>query len=179
MTGNVSLQRQDEVSVVERARAGSREAFASLVRAYQARVYSTAWSVLRNSADAEDAAQEAFLRAYRAMGSLRSPFGPWLLRIAVNVALNAAKSRSRRQGRLRLVRPERAGGKDDALSEEIDRAMERLRPRQRLALELFHRDGLSFDQIAEVMGTSVAQVKNFTHRGRKELKKILGDRLRD
>ena len=171
----------DEKALIGRARSGSAEAFGELVRAHQDRVFGLAWSVLRNGADTEDAAQEAFLRAFRNLDKLRegAPFGPWIGRIAVNLALNAAKSRRRRQIRLSLLEslmPSRTPV--DPETPDFDAAMSALKPRQRLALELFHRDGLAYEEIAQLMETSVMQVKNHVHRGRKRLKKLLESEMR-
>ena len=170
------IETQDEKALVERARSGSAAAFGELVRAHQNRVFGLAWSVLRNTADAEDAAQEAFLRAFRNLDKLNEdlPFGPWIGRIAVNLALNAAKSRCRREVRLGiLARLTAKSQASDPETPDFESAIKRLKPRQRLALEFFHRDGLAYDEIAKLMGTSIMQVKNHVHRGRKKLRKLL------
>jgi len=178
MYGTVKLPETDELETVRRARNGSTEAFARLVRTYEQRVFELAWSVLRNTADAEDAAQEAFLRAFNGIRDFRADarFKPWISRIAVNVALNLAKAKQRR---LKLVRaaPRRERPRRDAFSEELEAALGKLKARERLALELFHRDRATYDEIAHVLDTNVTQVKNFLHRGRKKLKKILGESL--
>ena len=174
MHGTLKLPETDELEMVRRARQGSTEAFAWLVRSCEQRVFEVAWSVLRNEADAEDAAQEAFLRAFKAIGDFRddAPFRPWISRIALNVALNTAKAKRRR---LKLIRaaPEPTHTGQNAFSEELDAALAKLKPRERLSLELFHRDRVTYAEIAEVLDANVAQVKNFLHRGREKLKSIL------
>jgi RNA polymerase sigma-70 factor (ECF subfamily) len=87
----------DDDVTVERAKRGDREAFAVLVRKYQRRVYSTAFHITGNHGDADDVAQDAFIRAFRALPRFdgRSDFFTWLYRIVVNVALNALRSRKR------------------------------------------------------------------------------------
>src|SRR5215831_4970673 len=87
----------DDDSDLDRARAGDREAFGRLVRRHQQRVYSTALHILGNHGDADDVAQETFVRAYRGLGSFdgRADFFTWLYRIAVNTALNALRSGKR------------------------------------------------------------------------------------
>ena len=94
----------DDAALVARARTDDQQAFAALVQRHQATVYRVCYRVLGNREDAEDAAQEAFLRAYRKLDTFRgeSAFGTWLLRLAVNVALN---EHQRRRGLLRWGRP--------------------------------------------------------------------------
>lgn len=80
---------------VQAAVAGDTQAFSSLVEAYQRPAVSKAYRLLGNSEDAAEVVQEAFLRAYRALGRLNEPsrFGPWLMRIVSNLSLNARRSR--------------------------------------------------------------------------------------
>jgi RNA polymerase sigma factor (sigma-70 family) len=101
-----------ERALVERARDGDAAAYEALVRRHQDVCYRTAWLVTRSAEDAEDAAQEGLLKAYRALGRFRldAPFRPWLLRIVANEARNRVRSRVRGAG---LV--ERAGQADRAL----------------------------------------------------------------
>src|SRR5215831_18759055 len=82
---------------VDRARRGDRIAFGRLVRRHQRRVYAAALHILGNHSDADDVTQEAFVRAYRGLGSFdgRADFFTWLYRIAVNTALNALRSGKR------------------------------------------------------------------------------------
>jgi RNA polymerase sigma-70 factor (ECF subfamily) len=89
----------DESQLVERARRGDPGAYDELVRAHQEAAFRAAYLITRDAADAQDAAQEAFIRAYHALGRFdtRRPFRPWLLRIATNSALNRIKASKRRQ----------------------------------------------------------------------------------
>ena len=90
---------------MSRARRGDGDAYAALVAAHQEMTFRTAYLVLGDAAEAEDAAQEAFVRAYRALDRFRDgePFRPWVLRIAVNAARNRRRSAGRRAGlRLRV-----------------------------------------------------------------------------
>jgi RNA polymerase sigma factor (sigma-70 family) len=90
----------DEAELVSRARHGDADAYGALVAAHQEMTYRTAYLVLGDAAEAQDAAQEAFVRAYRALDRFREgePFRPWLLRIAVNAARNRRRSAGRRLG---------------------------------------------------------------------------------
>ncbi len=89
----------DEAELVERARRGDLEAWETLVRAYQGIAFRTAYLLAGNAADAEEAAQDGFLKAYRAVGRFRrgSPLKPWLLRIVANEARNRRRSTGRRE----------------------------------------------------------------------------------
>src|ERR1700704_6985479 len=87
----------DEDPDLDRARQGDRDAFGRLVRRHQRRVYAAALHLLGNHSDADDATQEAFVRAYRGLAAFdgRADFFTWLYRIAVNTALNALRSGKR------------------------------------------------------------------------------------
>src|SRR5258706_7971357 len=87
----------DEDPDLDRARGGDRDAFGRLVRRYQRRVYSAALHILGNHSDADDATQEAFVRAYRGLKTFdgRADFFTWLYRITINTALNALRSDKR------------------------------------------------------------------------------------
>lgn len=88
-----------EPELVARAKAGDAAAYEELVRAHQAIAFRTAYLVAGNEADAQDAAQDGFVKAYRALGRFRAgaPFRPWLLRIVANEARNRRRSSARRQ----------------------------------------------------------------------------------
>ena len=88
----------EEDELVARAQAGDVEAYEALVQRTQAIAFRTAYLVTRNAADAEEAAQDGFLKAYRALGRFRrgAPFRPWLLRIVANEARNRRRSAGRR-----------------------------------------------------------------------------------
>ena len=89
---------QDESELIERARRGDDRAYEELVRAHQGIAFRTAYLVTGSAAEAEDAAQDAFVKAFRALGRFRrgAPFRPWLLRIVANEARNRRRSTGRR-----------------------------------------------------------------------------------
>jgi RNA polymerase sigma factor (sigma-70 family) len=91
-------QPAEEAALIERARHGDQEAYDVLVRRYQEVVFRTAYLITTDAGEAEDAAQEAFVKAYRALGRFRpdAPFRPWILRIAANEARNRRRSERRR-----------------------------------------------------------------------------------
>jgi RNA polymerase sigma-70 factor (ECF subfamily) len=96
---SLRLPAGDEAELVALARRGDHDAYRVLVRRYETLAFRTAYAVLGSAADAEDAAQEAFVKAYQALGRFRvgSPFRPWLLRIVANEARNRRRSLQRRE----------------------------------------------------------------------------------
>ena len=123
------LEQEDDAELAERARRGDVAAYERLVRRYQQLAVRTAYVITGQSADAQDAAQEAFVKAYYAMGRFRSgaPFRPWLLRIVANEAINRRRS-SRRKAARSLIdfRGESAG---TMIASACARTMPRAAPR--------------------------------------------------
>ncbi|MGH8187176.1 MAG: RNA polymerase sigma factor RpoE [Steroidobacteraceae bacterium] len=177
--------------LVERVQAGDKAAFNLLVLKYQHRVLKLVSRFVNDAAEAEDVAQEAFLKAYRALGSFRgdSAFYTWLYRIAINTAKNALVSSRRRpvDFDLDLQDPEqydRHAKLKDAdtpegvlLTEEIrsvvERAMEQLPDDLRTAIVLRELEGLSYEEIAEAMDCPVGTVRSRIFRAREAIDKKL------
>jgi DNA-directed RNA polymerase specialized sigma24 family protein len=114
-TGTVEDRPPTEDELVARAKRGELEAYGEIVRRHQSIAFRTAWVITGNAADAEEAAQDAFVKAYAALGRFRagSPFRPWLLRIVTNEARNRRRSAVRRTGlalRAAAGPPPRGGG---------------------------------------------------------------------
>jgi RNA polymerase sigma-70 factor (ECF subfamily) len=160
------LEREAERDAIAASKRGEREAFDVLVARYQRPIYRLCYRYVNNHDDANDLAQEAFLKAWRAISRFRgeSAFSTWLYRIAVNACLNF---RARRRPEAReldeaLVDP-RPGAEwqverqDDAL--RVRAAVSRLPDRQRatLILKLFH--DLTHEEVAGILGSSVGTVK--------------------
>ncbi len=178
--------------LVDRARAGNQEAFADLVRRYQVGIYNLARVSTRNDADAEDVAQEIFIRVHRGLRAFRgdSAFRTWLYRIAVNVTRTHA-GRPSLFGWFRRVEPGDADGADpldalpgpDAVEDSvayrnaIDYALGRLSPDLRMAVTLRDIQGLDYREIAEVMDVPIGTVMSRISRGREKLRPILADAL--
>jgi len=173
--------------------AGDSGAFGNLVETYQRAAVATSYRLLSNSDDAQEVAQEAFLKAYQSLSRLNDPtrFGPWLLRIVSNLSLNARRSRKSSQS---VTLDEELGTGDDSaprtvnvgperrtenreLQAAIDNALEQLPEKQRMALLLFTVEGWAQKDIAEVLECSLETVKWNVFQGRKRLKELLGDQL--
>jgi len=180
-----------DLELVRRAQRGERGAFDLLVLRYQHRVIKLVARLLRDPVEAEDVAQEAFVKAYRALGSFRgdSAFYTWLYRIAVNTARNALASRQRRpleyEGELsesehtalesRLSHLDTPEG--TALSEEIrqtvNRAVQGLPEDLRTAIILREVEGLSYEEIAQAMDCPVGTVRSRIFRAREAIDRDL------
>jgi RNA polymerase sigma-70 factor (ECF subfamily) len=184
---------QDEAALVAALQAGDKAAFAELVDTYSAKLYNVALRLLRDPAEAEDALQETFLSAFRAIGDFegRSSLGTWLYRIATNASL--MRLRKRREtlsldAPLRLddgdlvprqlkdwsQMPEKALMSAEA-RQVMDEAIAELPDTLRAAFVLRDIEGLSGKETAEVLGISVAAMKSRLHRARLFLRERLSD----
>lgn len=184
---------QDETDqqLVRRVQDGDRTAFDLLVRKYQHRVLKLVGRFVNDAAEAEDVAQEAFLKAYRALPSFRgeSAFYTWLYRIAINTAKNALMSNRRRpvDFDLDLQDPEQferqARLKDgdtpegvlltDEIRRTVEAAMEQLPDDLRTAIVLRELEGLSYEEIAEAMDCPVGTVRSRIFRAREAIDRKL------
>jgi RNA polymerase sigma-70 factor (ECF subfamily) len=171
-----------EISVVERARTGDPEAFRELVESYSPKLFRLAYRITGNEQSAEDAVQETFLRAYRALGRFdaRAQFGTWLHRIAVNSALELVRKqqRHRSQGEDQEPIPSPEPGPDRlALSLEVERAVRSalgdLSPMERTAFVLRHFEGRSIAEICDQLGLGASAGKQAVFRAVKKLRRVL------
>jgi RNA polymerase sigma-70 factor (ECF subfamily) len=181
----------DEQMLLHQARQGdetSAAAYGELVRRYQTAVFNVAYRLLGRRVEAEDAAQEAFLRAYRALDrfDLERPFAPWIKRITTNLCLNWLDSAKVKPQILaaELSSEKRTVSLDDwahtAPSPEqtlvraeqttrLHEAIWALPPRYRVTIELRHFQELSYDEMAEVLERPLSSVKSDLFRARKLL----------
>ena len=183
-----------DLSLVRRVQRGDKGAFDLLVRKYQHKVVKLVMRYMRDPADAEDVAQEAFIKAYRALPQFRgdSAFYTWLYRIAINTAKNAIVSRDRSpvEYDLDLQNPEDAydvhGRLADSetpegllLTEEIrtivNRAIEALPEDLRTAIVLRELEGLSYEEIASAMECPVGTVRSRIFRAREAIDRKLAE----
>ena len=185
----------DETLVAQAAN-GSRDAFDTLVRRYQSRMYQLVRILTSGDADAEDLVQDTFVRAYRAVGQFRgdSTFRTWLHRIAVNVVRSHATRRNSRGDRRTLSYAPGASPDPDRGDEEsdiqrvatdhdlenavvqrrmIDQALARLPPDMRLMITLRDVQGLEYREIALITGVPIGTVESRIFRGRRRLRPML------
>jgi RNA polymerase sigma-70 factor, ECF subfamily len=172
-----------ETALVRAAQSGDETAFTEIVRHFQRPVYRVAYALTRNPSDADDLAQETFVRAYQAIGRFRAgePLYPWLSRIAVNLAYSLFRRRRRRPETSiePLVESGRQWAGDDdpaeraAESERHERlgaAFATLTPEHQAVLALRVVEDLSYDDIARVLGVPVGTVMSRLSRARAELR---------
>jgi RNA polymerase sigma-70 factor, ECF subfamily len=169
--------------VLERLRAGDPRAFEDLVTAYQHRVFAVAYRMLGSRAEAEDAAQEVFLRVHRSLAEFRgeAKLSTWLYTITSRLCLSRLASGAARMGRAResesvladLASPD--GGAPDALERReaetaVHRAIAELPEDRRIVVVLRDLEGLAYEEIAESLGLTLGTVRSRLHRARLELK---------
>ena len=163
-----------EETLVERARRGDSVAFETLVLAYQSLAFRTAFVIAGDASDAEEAAQDAFVKAHRALGRFHTgePFRPWLLTIVANEARNRRRARGRRAAlTLRAAVESGANGEDPEAAalaserrERLLSAVERLSDDDRDVLACRYLLELSEVETAAALGIARGTVKSRTHR---------------
>ncbi|HET7235744.1 MAG TPA: RNA polymerase sigma factor [Actinomycetota bacterium] len=185
MTDRVEGRPLEDVELVERARGGDIAAYGELVDRYREVAFRTAWLITRSSGDAEDAAQDAFVKAFYALARFRrgEAFRPWILRIVSNEARNRRRSAARRE-RLAL-RAERERGPGDAAPspeaatlaredrERLLGALERLSERDRSVIAYRYLLELSEAETAEALGVRPGTVKSRLSRALERLRATL------
>ena len=174
----------DSAEFVSRLRAGDRGAFEELVRTHQHRIYALALRMLGNAAEAQDVAQEAFLRAHRGLAEFRGEarLSTWLYAIASRLCLNrlaGSERRLTRHGEETLTRlPDGRPGPDQTLErgeieEALHRAIGELAEERRIVVILRDVVGLAEEEIAEALELPVGTVRSRLHRARLDLKEKL------
>jgi len=166
----------DESELAQRAASGDLEAFGELVRSHQAGVYNVALRLIGETRAAEDAAQEAFLRAFRSIRHLdpTRPAGLWLKKIAVNVCLDRLGGGEPDPLDEEAILPDPEPGPETQTvareaGEAIRRGLLRLPPRYRAAIELRHFQGLSYAEMAVALNRPLSDVKSDLFRARRLL----------
>ncbi len=180
--------REIDRQLVERAQRGDKQAFGLLVQKYQRKLGRLLSRFIRDPAEVEDVAQEAFVKAYRALPAFRgdSAFYTWLYRIGINTAKNHLMALGRRAPTSTEVEAEAAEGFDDgeqlrdintpesvALSNEIARTVnatiEKLPEELRRAIQMRELEGMSYEDIAQAMGCPIGTVRSRIYRAREAI----------
>lgn len=182
----------DENRVIERVLGGDVDAYGALVRAYQRRIFGMALRLLRDSGEAECAAQDAFVRAYRALADFRggATFETWITRIAIN----ACRDRLKRK-RLIVYFHQRPVEADETIEDRttsqapspdrilfakeiksrLKRAIDELSPRQRVVFVLKHLEERSIPEIAQILGIDSGTVKSHLFRAAAKIRARMRD----
>jgi RNA polymerase sigma-70 factor (ECF subfamily) len=186
-----------EMELVRRSQRGDLEAYDELVKRYQERIYATVYHMTSNHEDANDLAQDSFIKAFQALKSFKggSSFYTWLYRIAVNKTINFLKQRKNRthmslndldyntENNPDLVAlisdktPRREAGLNE-LQEKLNAALLKLSEPHRLAVVLHDVQGLSHEEVAKVMDCNIGTVRSRLFYARQQLQSLLEDYLK-
>src|SRR6266481_2888480 len=186
-----------EMDLVRRAQGGNLEAYDELIKRYQERIYATIYHMTSNHEDANDLAQDAFIKAFQALKSFKggSSFYTWLYRIAVNKTINFLKQRKNRlhmslndldfnaenDPDLVALVSDRTPRRDIALSElqeKLNAAMLKLSEVHRLVVTLHDIQGLSHEEIGKIMDCNIGTVRSRLFYARQQLQAYLSDYLK-
>ena len=196
-TQSVTLSAADERALVKRAQGGDLAAYDELVRRYQERVYATVYHMTSNHEDAHDLAQEAFIKAFRALPTFKgdSSFFTWVYRIAVNKTINFLKQRGKRAEMslndldlsaendpdLVALVSEKTPRRDLNLVElqaRLNEAMQKLSETHRLVVTLHDIQGLSHEEISKIMDCNTGTVRSRLFYARQQLQGYLSEFLK-
>lgn len=187
----------DEKILVEQLKQGDQTAFKTIVDAWQNMVYNTALGIVQSEEDAEDIAQEVFVQVYQSISSFKgdSKFSTWLYRIAITKSLDHERKKKRKK-RFAFVKSlfgdesevvihppdfHHPGvvieKKEDAAT--LFAAIAQLPENQKIAFTLHKVEGLSYQEVSDVMETTVSSVESLMHRARTNLKKILENHYKE
>jgi len=176
-------------SLLERIQQGDREAFMTIIRLYQQKVFVMAYSILRNREDALDAVQETFLRLYQ-KACLYKPgnsFQGWLLQMAKNISIDSYRKHQKKRHEWETTKPleeipvaagDRAS--DSAASDlrsALSRGVDKLAERQKMVFVMRHYNELQFNEISETMRISVGTAKSLHFKAVRNLRKWLAPEL--
>ena len=192
-----TIEEEREEVLVRRSRRGDLKAYDDLVRRYQERIYATIYHMTSNHEDANDLAQESFIKAFQALGSFKggSSFYTWLYRIAVNKTINFLKQRKNRthmslndldfnaehdpdlMALISHKTPQRDAGLNE-LQEKLNAALLKLSDQHRLVVVLHDVQGQSHEEIAKVMDCNIGTVRSRLFYARQQLQSELADYLK-
>jgi len=187
----------EDQKLVKRARGGDLESYDELVRRYQERIYATIYHMTANHEDANDLAQETFIKAYQALNSFKgdSSFFTWVYRIAVNKTINFLKQRKNKTHMslndldfnaehdpdLVALVSDKTPRRDVnliELQEKLNGAMQKLSEIHRLVVTLHDVQGLSHEAISKIMGCNTGTVRSRLFYARQQLQAYLSDYLK-
>ncbi len=173
--------------LIARVCAGEREVFAQLIERYKSRIFHTTLRMLRQREEAEEAAQDVFVRAYRGLPKFReeASFSTWIFKICYNVCLSYLERKQTPRADLAEAElftvpeedtPERLFESRE-FQHLLEQAMATLSPKQSSALVLYHTQQRSYNEIAEIMEEPISSVKTHLFRGRAKLREKILQRM--
>jgi RNA polymerase sigma-70 factor (ECF subfamily) len=180
----VAGRRETLPGLLDAARAGSPDAFAALVRRFEKPVYHLILRMVRRRSAAEDLAQDVFIRLWRNLGEFETAetLPGWLRRVAVNAVIDHWRKQDARERKLqalrehplarRTVRPSSRMETREAF-DAVELALEKLPPKLRSVIVLRSMEGLTYDELADVLGISTSAVRSRLFRARQELEEML------
>jgi RNA polymerase sigma-70 factor, ECF subfamily len=197
MTAGPTLTADKIEGLVRRAQAGDSAAFEQLVDYYKHRIYNYVLRMVGDPDTAEDIAQETFIRAYSSLASFRgaSSIQTWLYRIASNLAIDTMRRRKYRYNSFSLDEPLSTLDsevsrdiEDDTpgpqrqlqtrqLQQKVTDAIVQLSPKLRTVIILYELQGMSYDEIAEIVGAPLGTIKSRLFNAREQLRELLGDQI--
>ena len=171
------MEAPSDRDLINLARRGQAEAFGELVRIHQTSIFNVCYRMTGERREAEDLAQEAFIRAYERIGTfdVERPFGPWMRRVAANVCLNHLSAQKPEEAEFDDERevvnaPSKEASREvQEEAEQIRMALASLPSHYRAVIELRHYQELSYDEIAAAMKIPLSDVKSHLFRARKLL----------
>ena len=183
---NRELEAAEIASLLERVQAGDREAFMTIIRLYQQKVFVMAYSILRDREDALDAVQETFLRLYQKAGLYKpgNSFQGWLLQMAKNISIDSYRKHQMKRREWETSKPideipvaaepPRTGDSAAAdLRAAFARSVETLAERQKMVFIMRHYNELQFNEISEAMKISIGTAKSLHFKAVQNLRKRL------
>jgi RNA polymerase sigma factor (sigma-70 family) len=177
---------EDDILLVRRVLQGDRSAFRRLVESYQQYVFTIAFNVLKNREEAEEVAQDVFLKVYKMLGSYRqeSKFSSWLYAVAYRSAIDASRRKKLLQQSLEkdgvemsipdlISKNSLENLQDQELSSWVQGAVQTLKPQDATIVTLFYLNEKPVSEIAKITGLSITNVKTKLHRLREQLREDL------
>jgi RNA polymerase sigma-70 factor (ECF subfamily) len=183
----------DEQFLIEKLRQGDEAAFREIVETWKNLVYNTALGILQNAEDSEDVTQEVFVQVFESIKTFKaeSKLSTWLYRITVSKALDHLRRKKRKKRFAYIQSLFGAGGETVIETPDFNhpgialdnkeraailfKAIDQLPENQKIAFTLHKVEGLSYQEISDVMKTSVSSVESLMHRAKNNLKKLLHD----
>jgi len=181
-----------DAELVQECKRGNMSAFEKILDKYEGKIYNMAYRMLGDVQDAEDAAQEAFMKAYASLDGFRgeSSFSTWLYRIAKNVCLDEIRRRQRKPvyhldepvktptGEMQRQLPDDAPSPDEVVVEyekrtAVEEALKKLTPHHRTAIILRDIQGLSYNEMADILDVKLGTVKSRLYRARSSMRDVL------